>query len=237
MPSVPESAPPSRPPPARGERDLDAAEFDALGSLLAGVPEPLKPLALDEADGFVAGIAVQPRPIEPARWLRFVFDADGHRWGADEPSAERARAESLLVRREAAMRRALAEFGDPMPWLAEAEEGADPVVSTVAPWVAGLFQALDRFPLAAEGDGRDDEVAAVLARLERWLAEPPIAERPATVDAAVLELTLGVLVLYERAEAIRYRVETVQRTLPKVGRNEPCPCGSGLKWKLCHGAA
>lgn len=23
----------------------------------------------------------------------------------------------------------------------------------------------------------------------------------------------------------------------KVGRNEPCPCGSGLKWKRCHGAS
>ena len=22
----------------------------------------------------------------------------------------------------------------------------------------------------------------------------------------------------------------------KVGRNEPCPCGSGRKWKKCHGA-
>jgi hypothetical protein len=23
----------------------------------------------------------------------------------------------------------------------------------------------------------------------------------------------------------------------KVGRNEPCPCGSGKKYKKCHGAA
>jgi preprotein translocase subunit SecA len=25
------------------------------------------------------------------------------------------------------------------------------------------------------------------------------------------------------------------RDLPKVGRNEPCPCGSGRKYKVCHG--
>ncbi len=25
------------------------------------------------------------------------------------------------------------------------------------------------------------------------------------------------------------------RTTPKVGRNEPCPCGSGKKYKNCHG--
>ena len=32
------------------------------------------------------------------------------------------------------------------------------------------------------------------------------------------------------------RQETVVRTQPKVGRNDPCPCGSGKKYKKCHGA-
>ena len=31
-------------------------------------------------------------------------------------------------------------------------------------------------------------------------------------------------------------VQTVRRDMPKVGRNEPCPCGSGKKYKKCHGA-
>jgi uncharacterized protein YecA (UPF0149 family) len=30
--------------------------------------------------------------------------------------------------------------------------------------------------------------------------------------------------------------ETVRRDEPKVGRNDPCPCGSGKKYKKCHGA-
>jgi preprotein translocase subunit SecA len=30
---------------------------------------------------------------------------------------------------------------------------------------------------------------------------------------------------------------TVRRHQPKVGRNDPCPCGSGKKYKKCHGAA
>lgn len=29
----------------------------------------------------------------------------------------------------------------------------------------------------------------------------------------------------------------VRRAEPKVGRNDPCPCGSGRKHKKCHGAA
>jgi preprotein translocase subunit SecA len=30
--------------------------------------------------------------------------------------------------------------------------------------------------------------------------------------------------------------QTIRRTVPKVGRNDPCPCGSGKKYKHCHGA-
>ena len=31
-------------------------------------------------------------------------------------------------------------------------------------------------------------------------------------------------------------IRTVRRDVPKVGRNAPCPCGSGKKYKKCHGA-
>lgn len=31
------------------------------------------------------------------------------------------------------------------------------------------------------------------------------------------------------------KVETIRRTEKKVGRNDPCPCGSGKKYKHCHG--
>jgi preprotein translocase subunit SecA len=29
--------------------------------------------------------------------------------------------------------------------------------------------------------------------------------------------------------------QTPVRAEPKVGRNQPCPCGSGKKYKHCHG--
>ncbi|MFB3067498.1 MAG: preprotein translocase subunit SecA [Planctomycetota bacterium] len=32
------------------------------------------------------------------------------------------------------------------------------------------------------------------------------------------------------------RAEPIRRATPKVGRNDPCPCGSGKKYKKCHGA-
>jgi len=34
----------------------------------------------------------------------------------------------------------------------------------------------------------------------------------------------------------RGTVKPFKRDMPKVGRNDPCPCGSGKKYKKCHGA-
>jgi preprotein translocase subunit SecA len=31
------------------------------------------------------------------------------------------------------------------------------------------------------------------------------------------------------------RSQTMVNAVPKVGRNDPCPCGSGKKYKQCHG--
>jgi uncharacterized protein YecA (UPF0149 family) len=31
------------------------------------------------------------------------------------------------------------------------------------------------------------------------------------------------------------KTDTVVRESPKVGRNDPCPCGSGKKYKQCCG--
>jgi SEC-C motif-containing protein len=38
-------------------------------------------------------------------------------------------------------------------------------------------------------------------------------------------------------DAAAPKVEQVRRNQPKVGRNDPCPCGSGKKYKKCCGAA
>ena len=36
-------------------------------------------------------------------------------------------------------------------------------------------------------------------------------------------------------EAINSSQQPFMRDANKVGRNDPCPCGSGLKFKQCHG--
>jgi preprotein translocase subunit SecA len=69
---------------------------------------------------------------------------------------------------------------------------------------------------------RPTESAAQAQELERQMA----ARRQ---QQAVIE-THGTA-----EEAAAQKPQTVQRQEPKVGRNDPCPCGSGKKYKKCHG--
>ncbi len=41
---------------------------------------------------------------------------------------------------------------------------------------------------------------------------------------------------YDPTSGGDFSVSTVKGAGPKVGRNDPCPCGSGKKYKKCHGA-
>ena len=43
------------------------------------------------------------------------------------------------------------------------------------------------------------------------------------------------MVMSHGAEAVEEKSQPVKRESKKVGRNDPCPCGSGKKYKRCHG--
>jgi hypothetical protein len=75
---------------------------------------------------------------------------------------------------------------------------------------------------SAEGGKVPDEVRALQ---DEWMKTP----RAALEGKTPSELLGG-------RSLIPQKVETVRRTEPKVGRNDPCPCGSGKKYKKCHGA-
>ena len=69
-------------------------------------------------------------------------------------------------------------------------------------------------------------------------AEEPVAPPP---PPPAMEITTTVTSSGPAAAAapppeIQLPKVTIRRETPKVGRNEPCPCGSGKKFKNCHGA-
>jgi len=39
----------------------------------------------------------------------------------------------------------------------------------------------------------------------------------------------------ETGEAVQTPAPGASAAVPRVGRNDPCPCGSGKKYKQCHG--
>lgn len=77
---------------------------------------------------------------------------------------------------------------------------------------------------------RDDE----LEQMERQRAEEARrqAERMQAMMPPVAEDGLPAVPGSQEAGGAQ---QPVVRDLPKVGRNEPCPCGSGKKYKHCHG--
>ena len=84
-------------------------------------------------------------------------------------------------------------------------------------------------------DGVRDEVTRVLMTVR--------VEQPEVLDEATQELEAQAVmhnVTYsgpdEQGEAqSAVDPETVAESVPRVGRNDPCPCGSGKKYKQCHG--
>lgn len=244
-------------------RDLNDSEFAELDDLLARTPEPLQALDPVMLDGYLCGVLVQPRLLSRDEWLPAIFDYEGGRLPDDVDVQWLERVTALVTRRHTALGRSLAESGwfDPLIMDVDAEDaeseapsaeetallaGMNPHSRALMPWVAGFQHATLTFPELAELPS--DAVMAAMARLFRHLPAETDEERELLVtldkeyplkdiDAAVEDLVAAVAELSDLTREQRFKVEAVRRDAPKVGRNDPCPCGSGRKFKLCHGAS
>jgi preprotein translocase subunit SecA len=85
----------------------------------------------------------------------------------------------------------------------------------------------------------EDQIVQYLFRLQPVMREAGDGTQEARTPAA-LPSRRSAQVNYSYGAAASggqdAKVETVHRDAPKVGRNDPCPCGSGKKYKKCHGA-
>ncbi len=245
------------PTPRITSQDLTDAEFAELDDLLAATPEPFEPVDAVMLDGFLCGVLVQPVLIEPEAWLPHVFDFDGQPLPDDADPVWRDRVTTLIMRRHAALNRTLSEDGwfDPLilepddfnpPRTDDPAASLNPVSQALMPWVAGFQHAMECFPDLIELP--DPAIDIALARLYRHLPVQNDEEREvvatldrehplATLDDGIEDLIVVVADLDDLTRERRYKVDTVKRETPKVGRNDPCPCGSGKKYKQCHGKA
>jgi preprotein translocase subunit SecA len=79
-------------------------------------------------------------------------------------------------------------------------------------------------PVVSGGETRHDEVG-------QFGGAGGASGGAALAQAARAQAASGAM-----AQGAAPRAAQVVRAVPKVGRNEPCPCGSGKKYKHCHGA-
>lgn len=89
-------------------------------------------------------------------------------------------------------------------------------------------------PDPPESDQDEDGEPGTLVESEDAGEIPPplgAAER----IIAIGELSEALHELYQLNLKRLQAQRTVRRDAPKIGRNDPCPCGSGRKYKLCHG--
>lgn len=236
-------------------RDLSDADLDELDALLAATPAPLQPLDVGMLDGYLCGVLMQPVLIDAASWLAPIFDTDGAALPESLPPGWHERICTLVLRHHGALNRRLVEDGgfDPIVFDVDPAAAADAapaagaraIFSPLWSWVGGFEYALERFPQLL--DNSDDAIGDLLDRILRYLpaedgedarmiARLDQSHPVATLDAAIEDLVDTVVALFDLTHDERYRVATVRRELPKVGRNQPCPCGSGRKYKQCHGA-
>jgi uncharacterized protein len=231
---------------------LTDEEIATLDQFLARVPEAHDPMDVVMLDGYLTAVLLQPTVVLPSDWLPLILDANG-RPVEDHPEglAGHELFLRLLMRRynELAASIAAREAFDPLVFelLDEKTEmplEGDAAIEALAPWAAGFAAALDAFPALDEIANPDLEVAMLgilrhapagedadpqyLELLEAMRRDVPLE----SLDEAIDDLLANVMTI---ADIARPNVPAV-RGAPKVGRNDPCPCGSGRKYKLCHGA-
>ena len=89
---------------------------------------------------------------------------------------------------------------------------------------------LQRLQVRSEEEVEREErerAARLSSQLQFQHAEPPPVSGSPEGAAALASAPLQ--------PAAQPAPASAQRELPKIGRNEPCPCGSGRKFKHCHG--
>jgi uncharacterized protein len=221
-------------------------EYNRFGNLLDRLSGQ-DAMNLEEADGIFAALICGPETVLPSEYLREIWGGD---LDADEPVFSRQELEELLhlsMRHWNFIANTLQSGDAFIPLLLEDEKG----VANANDWATGFMRGMELrraswsdlihdenhggslipiFILAHEHDP-DSELRPYL--------EPISAEQR---ENLIVHLAAGVMYIYkyfavERAMTIRPDAgnTTYLRPTLKVGRNDPCPCGSGKKYKRCCG--
>ena len=213
---------------------LSDSDLERLESLLAAHRGRDPAIRLDELQGLCVALAMGPDAEVSNRWLNVAL---GEEQQSSEAPSEllsllerfRSSTEDALDADALTIRARTTRTGrvDYTGWC---EGFLDGIGISETDWFAAadpeeLSELM--FPI--------DALAGALPPQER-AAYKPNEWRNVLRDAeASLPDTIARLAAYW--SIVRAPPVTIRRDQPKVGRNDPCPCGSGRKFKQCHGQA
>lgn len=213
---------------------FDEAARSRLMELLDAKSEAHNTMGCDEVQGFMMALLSGPDALNPTNWLpeilgeESLFDAK-----------ERTEIERLVMAMAADMRMKLNEKILPDLWFYEDEAGNPDFYTWCNAYLYALdivptdwFEAVDQeefedlfYPIMALGGIYDDEEnGEVILHLN----EKELTQLESDLPHVLLDI-------YWYWQAIINKPQTVRREGEKVGRNDPCPCGSGKKYKACCG--
>ena len=100
-----------------------------------------------------------------------------------------------------------------------------------------ILQYLFRFEVRAGGAGAARRAAGRPAEAEEGSAASRRAAAELQKKQKKRQQDVTLQGSFDPTAGGDFSVGTVRAAGPKVGRNDPCPCGSGKKYKKCHGAS
>ena len=225
---------------------LTDAEFERLSGILARF-DNRQPMNLEQLDGFLAALICGPEIVRPSEYLPVIFGSDmvlDDSFGSQSVLQEFL---SLIMRHWNVIADTLHSGDGFLPLLLEDENG----ISHANDWAKGFLRGMElrRTDWAVLLDDEKQGGCLVPIFVLAHENDPDPEMRPYKREISAEErekLIVGAAAggtgIYRYFEARRLverqpldNVTTFRRTAPKIGRNDPCPCGSGKKFKQCCG--
>lgn len=217
---------------------LTPADLDRLESLLSA-PNLEDSMTLDAIQGMLCAVASAPAPMAPEKWLACVLGEA--RFASDDEARE---VTHLLNRFHADTARELAEgFGlDLITY--PADEGEDEFAVWCEGYLVGVGLAEPSWFEAGDEESVEDLLFAFMVlsgRMKQYTLEAGETWHGPETEARLIRQARDSLlddILGAHDYWFEQRINRVpqRREAGKTGRNEPCPCGSGRKYKSCCGA-
>ena len=235
---------------AEGLASLLEAEVDRLAERLGQINNS-EALSLEGVDGLFCALIASPESTLPSDYLPVILGGETENSHAFADLQDANDTLSLLMRYWNSI---IADFDREsihLPYLVE--PGIDGIPGRA--WARGFMRGVRLAPtgwndlLTKEDEGLLITIPLVAGEIDpSWPKEPLTQEKQ---DELLQWMFAGAARAYrlfadDRREFAQefdqdaideddYSPETYVRVEPKIGRNEPCPCGSGKKYKKCCG--